>query len=110
MSRNRLHGISVLEDDRHSMILGNTLEVYADRHEAGFIVGSMGGGKPPERMVFRKPGVVAHIRNLIDLMRETAGLPSLDEPSEPHPLCVMCNGTGYWEDHEGNQRDCEICP
>ncbi len=110
MASDRLHGFSMLEDDRDSVIFGNSLEVFADKNQAGFVIGSLTDAKR-ERLVFRDLQLILQIRMLIGLMREMSGLPSIEEITnpQPDPNCPVCGGRRWFEDHEGNQRDCALC-
>lgn len=97
-----------MEDQVDRVILGNHLEVFADGVSAGFVVGAMDDPAIREQMVFRSPRMISQLRNLIDLMRETAGLPEVT-PAEPSADCPLCSGTGYFTDEEGNYLDCKVC-
>jgi len=110
MANDRLHGFSMMEDERDSVILGNTLEVFAEKDQAGFVVGSL--TEPTrERMIFRDVQVILRIRMLIGLMREMSGLPSIEEITNrlPDPNCPICQGRRWYPDEDGNQRDCALC-
>lgn len=105
----RLHGFSMMEDDRNAVILGNTMEVFAEKQRAGFVVGSLADSKR-EQLVFTDMRLVVRVRMLIDLMRELAGLPDVTTiSSEPNPECGACGGRGYWWDGDGNEVDCAEC-
>jgi hypothetical protein len=105
----QLQGFSILEG-ADSVLVANTLRIWSTRHEAGYLIGPLDGTGPGEVYRTTNPAMIVQLRNMMDLMRDQAGLPAVPEVElGPHPLCPNCGGLGYWHDEDENEIDCAEC-
>lgn len=105
----QLEGFSILED-ADSVLIANKLRIWSTRHEAGYLVGPLDGSGPGEVYRTTDLPMIVLLRNMMDLMRDQAGLPPVPEvASEPDDMCQICQGYGSWPDGDGVEHACADC-
>ncbi len=107
-----LIGYGSFYDTVSHIMIGGSIELYADPEKAIWRVTSPVDPLRTERVVFRRPPVVSSMHILISVMREVAGVVDLGHAilSDPElAMCTACSGVGFNEDEDGNQITCREC-
>jgi hypothetical protein len=103
--------VSFYDVVNHIMV-GGTMELYADRKKAIVWITNHEHPERNDRIVFRQPPVVSSYHILICSLRDVQGTVDLgkDPIAEPElAMCVACSGVGWNNDEDGNEITCERC-
>lgn len=107
-----LSGYGDFEDGVRHIRIGSHLEYYVDDRKAIFRTAVPENAKGWQERVFTHPVAMRTMRQQIEMLRNAPGVEDLGEgrlEDDVIYICPACGGAGWYEDEEGNRKDCRIC-
>lgn len=106
-----LSGRALLVDDDNAVMLGGGLALLSDGQSRSEIIITDPKSGREERLIFTVGTTWVPVYHLIQVIRELFDAESLEVhvSSDDDTPCAVCNGTGMYEDEDGNWRDCSQC-